>query len=198
MASSANTARAQDNGTVDDSPAEQAYGKRDYSPYVKQAYPTKVFWGDTHLHTSLSVDATTFGATLGVEDAYRFARGEEVKSSTGQRIRLSRPLDFLVVADHAEAMGMMVELLAGNAQMLKDPTVKRWHDLFKSGPDGAQKAYTEMNAVTVSGEYPKPFTDPKLARTIWDRYIDTGERFNDPGRFTALLGYEFTSNYKTN
>ena len=198
LAFAANTAFAQDIGTFDDATAEQAFGKRDYSPYVGQAYPAKVFWGDTHLHTALSVDATTFGATLGVEDAYRFARGEEVTSSTGQRIKLSRPLDFLVVADHAEALGTMIELLEGNAQMLKDPTLRRWHDLFKSGPEGGQKAYTEMNAATVSGKVPKPMSEPKLARTIWDRYVDAGERFNDPGRFTAFLGYEFTSNYKTN
>jgi hypothetical protein len=98
-------ALAQDIGTLDDATAQQAYGHPTYSPYVGHGYPTRGLWGDTHLHTALSPDALMFGATLKPEDAYRLARGEEVRSSTGQRVRLSRPLDFLVVADHAEGLG---------------------------------------------------------------------------------------------
>ena len=188
-----------DKGVYDDAIAKQAWSTRDtYSPYAKQAYATQVFWGDTHLHTALSVDATIFGATLGLEDAYRFARGEEVRASSGQRVKLSRPLDFLVVADHAEALGTMDEMLKGNPEMMKDPTLKRWRDQFKSGPAGAQEVYTEMNRASTENTTPEALNDPKLLRTIWDNYIETGDRFNEPGRFTALLGYEYTSNYKTN
>jgi hypothetical protein len=80
--------------------------ERHYSPAVGQNFPTRVFWGDTHLHTSYSTDAGMAGATLGLDEAYRFARGEEVRSHTGQRVKLRRALDFLVVADHAELLGM--------------------------------------------------------------------------------------------
>ena len=188
-----------DIGVYDEATAKQAWSGRDtYSPYVNQAYPTRVFWGDTHLHTALSVDATVFGATLGQEEAYRFARGEEVRASSGQRVRLSRPLDFLVVADHAEGLGTMIELFKGNPRLMKDPTLKRWYELFNSGPEGGQKAYTEMNAASAAGKMPAGMADPKLARTIWDRYVKTADQFNEPGRFTALIGYEYTSNYKTN
>jgi hypothetical protein len=188
-----------DIGVYDDATAKQAWVGRDtYSPYSDQAYPTRVFWGDTHLHTALSMDATVFGATLKLDEAYRFARGEEVRASSGQRVRLSRPLDFLVVADHAEGLGTMIELLEGNRALMKDPTLKRWADLFNSGPEGAQEAYTEMNYASTTGEVPPALTDPKLARTIWDDYLETADAFNDPGRFTALIGYEYTSNYKTN
>jgi hypothetical protein len=188
-----------DKGVYDDAIAKRAWSTRDtYSPYAKQAYATQVFWGDTHLHTALSVDSTIFGATLGLEEAYRFARGEEVRASSGQRIKLSRPLDFLVVADHAEALGTMDEMLKGNPAMMKDPTLKRWRELFNSGPAGAQEAYTEMNRASTEGTTPEALNDPKLLRTIWDNYIKTGDRFNEPGRFTALLGYEYTSNYKSN
>ena len=76
-------------------------------------HPTKVFFGDTHLHTSMSMDAGAFGNRLGVEDAYRFARGEEVMASSGQKAKLSRPLDFLVVADHSDNMGFCPDLIAG-------------------------------------------------------------------------------------
>ena len=73
-----------------------------YSPFVGDDYPNRVFWGDTHLHTGMSMDAGAFGARLTPEDAYRFARGEELTSSTGLQVKLSRPLDFLVVADHSD------------------------------------------------------------------------------------------------
>ena len=188
-----------DIGVYDDATAQQAWSERDtYSPYADQAYPTQVFWGDTHLHTALSVDATVFGATLELDEAYRFARGEEVRASSGQRVRLSRPLDFLVVADHAEGLGTIVELFKGNPQLMKDPTLKRWYELFNSGPEGGQAAYTEMNAASARGELPAGMADPVIARTIWDDYATKADQFNEPGRFTALIGYEFTSNYKTN
>jgi len=79
--------------------------QKHYSPYAGRNFPTEVFWGDTHLHTGNSLDAGAFGARLLPEDAHRFARGEELVSSTGLRVKLSRPLDFLVVADHSDNMG---------------------------------------------------------------------------------------------
>src|SRR3984893_7413110 len=94
-----------------------------YSPYVGRNYPTRVLWGDTHLHTDNSLDAAAVGNTLGPEEAYRFARGEEVVSSTGQRVKLSRPLDFLVVADHAEGLGSPLELTSGTALLVSNPDV---------------------------------------------------------------------------
>ena len=188
-----------DIGVYDDATAKQAWsGRKTYSPYANQAYPTRVFWGDTHLHTALSADSTVFGATLEQEDAYRFARGEEVRASSGQEVRLSRPLDFLVVADHAEGLGTIVELFKGNPQLMKDPTLKHWYELFNSGPKGAQEAYTEMNVASAQGKLPPGMADPKLARTIWDKYVKTADAYNEPGRFTALIGYEYTSNYQTN
>src|SRR3990172_4936492 len=76
--------------------------ERNYSPAVGQNFPLRVYWGDTHLHTSYSGDAGMLGTTPGPEEAYRFARGEEVTSTTGLKTKLRRPLDFLVVSDHAE------------------------------------------------------------------------------------------------
>ena len=73
-----------------------------YSPYVDQHLPQQVFFGDTHFHSSLSVDSGLIGNKLGLDQAFRFARGEEVASNTGQRVQLNWPLDFLVVSDHAE------------------------------------------------------------------------------------------------
>jgi hypothetical protein len=73
----------------------------DYSPHVDADYPKRVYWGDTHLHSSFSSDAGMFGNNLGPEAAYQFARGELVTASNDQKACLVAPLDFLVVSDHA-------------------------------------------------------------------------------------------------
>ena len=100
-------------------------------------HPTRVYFGDTHLHTAMSMDAGLFGNRLGVEDAYRFARGEEVMASSGQKAKLSRPLDFLVVADHSDNMGFAPDLIAGKPELLADPTGKKWYDMIQAGEGNA-------------------------------------------------------------
>jgi hypothetical protein len=114
-----------DAGTVDRAEGAQVFKKPGYSPYAGRDFPTRVFFGDTHLHTSVSLDAAAVGCKVGPAEAYRFARGEEVISSTGQPAKLSRPLDFLVVSDHAEAFGCVVELMKGNSAMMTDPKLKQ-------------------------------------------------------------------------
>ena len=110
------------------------YPKRDnYSPYADRNFPTNVYWGDTHVHTGLSMDAGAFGARLQPADAYKFARGEQLISSTGQRVKLGRPLDFLVVTDHSDNMGFFTKLLSGDPSMLADPTGRRWYDMINAG-----------------------------------------------------------------
>ena len=105
---------------------ESIHKKRGYSPYGGRYFPTEVFWGDTHLHTSNSLDARAFGTVLGPEEAYRLARGEEITATHGEKVKLSRPLDWLVVADHSDGMGAMNEIIKGNPNLLKDATVKDW------------------------------------------------------------------------
>ena len=118
---------------------EKAFPKREhYSPYAGRNFPVQVFWGDTHLHTGMSMDAGAFGARLLPEDAYRFARGEELVTSTGMRARLSRPLDFLVVADHSDNMGFFPDLFAGKEHILSDPTGRNWYDRIKAGDEDSK------------------------------------------------------------
>ena len=106
-----------DIGTLDQETAEKAFpAKPPYSPYAGRNFPTRPFFGDTHLHTSFSMDAGAFGARLGPKDAYRFAKGEEVIASSGQRAKLSRPLDFLVVTDHSDGMGFFPQLMSGRSR----------------------------------------------------------------------------------
>jgi len=98
---------------------EKRFGPRPYSPWAESGFPRQAFWGDTHLHTGLSVDAGLFGCRLGLEDAYRFARGEQVISSIGQPAKLSRPLDWLVIADHSDAMGIVNDLAAASPEVTR-------------------------------------------------------------------------------
>jgi hypothetical protein len=184
--------------TMDEEDAAKHFPKRGYSPYADRGFPTHALWGDTHLHTANSPDAFAFGNRLTPEQAYRFAIGETVTSSTGQRVQLSRPLDFLVVADHGVAMGVVMELYKGNPTLLKDPQLKRWHDMMNASPEEGVKAAGEMIGAGSQGNLPAAIFDPKITRTVWNNYTKTAEQFNDPGRFTALIGYEWTSLIKGN
>jgi hypothetical protein len=112
---------------ADQEAVKSAFKKPGYSPYAGRNFPTQVLWGDTHLHTSLSLDARAFGTVLGLEEAYRFASGEEITASHGERVKLSRPLDWLVVADHSDALGAMNKIVDGDPGLMRDPTIKDWH-----------------------------------------------------------------------
>ncbi len=160
------------------------------------AYPEQVYWGDTHLHTSNSVDAFGFGTRLDPEAALRFARGEEVEATTGTKAKLARPLDFLVISDHAEGIGATKALYEAPRMLLTDPIALRWYDLMHEGPEGSLKATGEMLAARASGNTPAFMNDKEAAekRTLklWSEHMDTVERYNEPGKFTAFMGFEYT------
>jgi Protein of unknown function (DUF3604) len=162
-----------------------------FSPYAGRNFPTRVFWGDTHLHTAVSVDAGTMNR-IGQEDAYRFARGEEIATTHGLRAKLARPLDFLVISDHAEMYGLMPQLLSGDAAVLATKSGKKWYDSLKGG-DQVRAFATAMEIVgSLSGDEP-PIKNPKAVRDAWQAYTALADKYNEPGRFTALIGYEWTA-----
>jgi hypothetical protein len=183
---------ASDLGAINPEAAAKAFPKRGFSPYAGRSYPTRVFWGDQHVHTGWSVDAGAFGATLGPEEALRFARGEQVTSSLGEPAKLSRPLDWVAVTDHSDAAGVIFEIRDGNPTLMADPVIKKWHDMMNSGQGVA--AASEMIAAQSNNRVPASMKDPKLAMTIWQKNTAIMEKYNEPGRFTALIGYEWTSN----
>jgi hypothetical protein len=173
--------------------AEKLFKKPGYSPYAGRNFPTRVYWGDSHLHTNLSLDARAFGNTLGTEDAYRFARGEEITATHGERIKLSRPLDWLVIADHSDGMGAMNEIIKGNPNLLTDPIVRDWHNrLRKGGRDTVNTTLDVINAFA-QGNLPDVLLNKDFARSIWARCLESAEKYNEPGRFTTIIGYEWTS-----
>jgi hypothetical protein len=171
-----------------------AYTGKSYSPYAQRGFPSNVYWGDTHLHTSLSMDAGAFGNRLGLDEAYRFARGEEVTSSSGVPAKLSRPLDFLVIADHSDNMGLFPDLYAGKPNILADPTGKDWYERIRKG-DGVSVAL-ELIGKFSQGTFPEGLTyapDTEVYKSVWQGTIDAAEKYNDPGKFTAFIGFEWTS-----
>jgi hypothetical protein len=129
---------------------------------------------------------------VGQEDAYRFARGEEITTTHGLRAKLSRPLDFLVIADHAEMYGLMPQLLSGDQEILSTETGKRWYEALTSGDDNKVFA-TAMEIVgSLSGDAP-PIKSDQAVRNAWQAYTALADKYNEPGRFTALIGYEWTA-----
>ena len=175
---------------VSDVPPPGDDSERIYSPYPEQDFPNRVYFGDTHLHTSFSTDAGMVGNTLGPEEAYRFARGEAVTQSHGLRAKLVRPLDFLVISDHAVNLGLAPMIAAAAPDLLATDFGRRVYDLVQAG-DGPE-AYNVWIQRVNSGDDPLAGQEG-LGRTMWQRLTTAAEKYNEPGRFTALIGYEWTA-----
>lgn len=162
--------------------------KRDnYSPYAGDEIPRDVYFGDTHLHTSWSADAGMIGATLGPDEAYRIARGEEMMSYSGQPFKLVRPLDFIVVSDHAENLGLSDFIKRSDPIILANKKGKEWHDLVKSG--NGYEAFLEW----VRSDKEDLIKEPKMKESVWKKVVANAEKYYEPGKFTTFIGYEWTS-----
>ena len=162
---------------------------------VTSGIATKLLWGDTHLHTSNSIDAFGFGVKLGPEEALRFARGEEVQSTWGLKAKLERPLDFLVIADHSGGLGATRALYDAPRFMIKDKTLLRWHDMMHEGEDGMQRVTAELINMAGEGKLTELFPreqSRKNTMKIWQSHTAIVERYNEPGKFTAFMGFEYT------
>jgi hypothetical protein len=183
--------------------SQSALAEETYSPYVDQAHPDRVYWGDTHVHSSLSADAYAMGSRVTPDTAYRFAKGETVTTSSAQTARLSRPLDFLMVADHAENMGVMSRIAAGDPDLLSTEHGKNTARGFKDNTvptrdvinaKTAEEHYRLMSGVmSVKNGWKLDYgVDERFRRSIWDEVIETAEQHNDPGTFTAFIGFEWS------
>ena len=174
---------------------------RSYSPYVNLDYPTAVLFGDVHVHTGLSGDAGGSGTRLMPSDAYRFARGEQLVSNTGQPVRISQPYDFLAVADHTDGMGVIRDILSGAPNIMADPYGRELNAAFIQGGEAARKATIDMIAKFAQGEINEALNyqpgNPAYMST-WKTIVKAAEDYNEPGEFTALIGFEWTSLVKGN
>ena len=174
-----------------------------YSPYAERRFPSRPLWGDTHLHTGLSVDAGLFGARLGLDDAYRFARGEQVMASSGQPVKLARPLDWLVIADHSDAMGLVNDLAAAAPEVTKYEQGARWSKGLRTGGQAAVDTALDLITTFSQGQVDKDLLaayspGSPAYESVWQKVVRTAEDFNDPGTFTAMIGFEWTSLVKGN
>ena len=170
--------------------SEEELAELEYSPPIANS-TTRLFWGDTHLHTHLSVDAYLRGTRLTREDAYRFARGKIVTSDNGMKAQLRRPLDFLAVADHASQLGILPRLAADDP-LLKDWAIgQRWTKFLKEG-NIVQVGVEWAESMSTSPD-PKYLNEPEVRRSIWNDVVEDSDKHNIPGLFTAFVAHEWTS-----
>jgi hypothetical protein len=162
---------------------------------VATKFPERAYFGDTHVHTGWSADAGMDGAITSPEDAFRLARGDEIKSNTGQQVKLHRPLDWMVISDHSDAMGTINEIVNGNPEMVADPIVKGWGEALKSG-DEVRMNRTKLAVINAQAtkKVPPVMMDPKWMVSAWGKTIAAADKYNEPGKFTAFIGYEWTVN----
>lgn len=159
-------------------------------------HPQQVLWGDTHLHTDNSIDAFGFGTRLGPEAALQFARGDEVTATMGMKAKLSRPLDFLVIADHSDGLGATRRLYDAPRIAIRDETLLRWHDMMHESPQQSQRAIGELIDAAANRTLPPALRDrenqEQATRNIWTSHLETIDRYYEPGTFTPIAGFEWT------
>jgi hypothetical protein len=177
---------------------ESLYPGKAYSPWAERSFPSRVYWGETHLHTGLSLDAGLFGNTTGHDTAYRLARGEQVTSAGGQPVKLSRPLDWLVITDHSDMMGIATDIQRGAPNVLAVPKGKEWAEGFAAGGQEAAEAAFDLignfSQGTIPGEFLEQYSPGSpIYDGVWEKIIKAAEKYNEPGRFTAFIGFEWTS-----
>ena len=152
-----------------------------------------VYFGEQHLHTRNSFDAFTVGVTATWEDAYRFARGEEVElSTTGEKIKRRTPYDFVAITDHAEYYGVLKDLVDPASPLSKSDLAKQLAKGRKD-PESAKAAVTKLIGTLVTNTPIPEYVTPNLRMSNWDRFVKTADKYNEPGEFTTLYAFEWTS-----
>lgn len=182
--------------SIDMTGLDPVFSGRPYSPYADRSFPENVYFGDTHVHTGLSADAGGGGTRLMPRDAYRFARGEQVTSNTGQPVKLRTPFDFFMITDHSDAMGAITDILKGTPNIMADPDGKRFHEEFNAGGERAMKAAQDLVRQFGEGDVSEALNyQPGNAayKRVWEDIVDAAEEFNDPGVFTSFIAFEWTS-----
>lgn len=159
---------------------------------AKPPQPSQLLWGDLHVHSNLSFDAFAFGnETVSSESAFAFARGEAITTASGLTAQLDRPLDFLLVSDHAEFLGVMRGLTEKDPSLLEAKFAARWLGWLED--EQLPKLLDEFVASIAGEGSPDLIVPEQFAFSVWEHINDVAEAFNEPGTFTAFIGYEWTA-----
>lgn len=155
----------------------------------------EAYFGETHIHTSWSVDAWLFGNRItGPDDAYKYAQGQTIKHPLGYDIKIDTPLDFMGVTDHSEYVGVTKEANTPGSAISKLPEAQPLiiHDL--NNKEEVNRAFVYL--VSLMDRPPiKAFMSPEVAGSIWKKNVRIADENNHPGKFTAFCSYEWTSQY---
>jgi len=177
----------------------------DSTSSIKAEETSRILWGDTHLHTSLSADVYMFGTFNSTpETAFAYAKGERVLNpATGETTQIGTPLDFLVVADHAELLGTFEGLFAGNEELVNTKTGAILKSVIgEKSRDSLQSAYglVIQSIFNLQNDYNLSSADVlrdlhggERRKTAWERAIKAADTANQPGQFTAFIGWEWSS-----
>ena len=163
-----------------------------FSAETFPAPPTNLYWGDLHVHSNRSPDSFAFGnSRLTPDNAYRFAKGETVKANSGENVTLKKPLDFLLVADHAEFVGVFPKLIERDPVFAATGLGKRWIKALDESAN-LRTIILEWVALISDPNYEQELT-AEFRTDVWKENISFADRHNDPGTFTAMIGYEWTA-----
>jgi hypothetical protein len=176
-------------------------GGNNYSPYAERTFPTELLFGETHVHSALSADAGGGGTSLMPRDVYRFARGDQLLSNSGQPVRLARAFDFFALTEHTDGMGVITDILRGAPNIMADEQGKYFNEQFSKGGESARQASFELIKRFSQGTLSAALNyQPGNAGydSTWEDLVRAAEEFHDPGKFTTLIAYEWTSLVKGN
>lgn len=176
------------------------FESRDYR--LAPDFDRKAYFGDLHVHTTLSFDASAFGTTATPADAYRYAQGEAIKHPSGFEVQLAQPLDFYAVTDHAVMLGLINEASDTSSSFSQFKVAASYHNINESVDGGlldlARRGkifngfISGVVANLLDGTFGNDVVNNAL-RTGWSETIEAANTAYKPGVFTTFAGFEFSS-----